>query len=47
MRAASAHDDGVRLRVVVLWRAKLRISQALALSETDLDRARERPGVDA
>ncbi len=42
MRAAGGHDDGVRLRgvIVVLWRAGLRISEALALSETDLDRAR-------
>jgi site-specific recombinase XerD len=42
MRAAGGHDDGVRLRgvIVVLWRAGLRISEALALSETDLDRGR-------
>lgn len=42
MRAAGDTPDGVRLRavVVVLWRAGLRISEALALSETDLDRDR-------
>ncbi|MGO9976286.1 MAG: tyrosine-type recombinase/integrase [Solirubrobacteraceae bacterium] len=42
MRAAGADADGVRLRgvIVVLWRAGLRISEALTLSETDLDRAR-------
>ncbi len=42
MRAAGADAAGVRLRavIVVLWRAGLRISEALALSETDLDRAR-------
>ncbi len=42
MRAAGDQADGVRLRglIVVLWRAGLRISEALALSETDLDRAR-------
>jgi integrase len=39
MRAAGNGPDGVRLRgvIVVLWRAGLRISEALALSETDLD----------
>jgi hypothetical protein len=39
MRAAGDTLDGVRLRavIVVLWRAGLRISEALALSETDLD----------
>ena len=39
MRAAGDDPDGVRLRglIVVLWRAGLRISEALALSETDLD----------
>jgi integrase len=42
MRAAGERPDGVRLRgvVVVLWRAGLRISEALALAETDLDRDR-------
>ena len=42
MRAAGDHTDGVRLRglIVVLWRAGLRISEALALAESDLDRAR-------
>jgi site-specific recombinase XerC len=39
MRAAGAGPDGVRLRalIVVLWRAGLRIGEALALAETDLD----------
>jgi integrase len=39
MRAAGDDRDGLRLRglIVVLWRAGLRISEALALSETDLD----------
>jgi hypothetical protein len=34
--------DGLRLRgaIVMLWRAGLRISEALALAESDLDRAR-------
>jgi site-specific recombinase XerD len=42
MRAAGEHADGIRLRglVVVLWRAGLRISEALALSESDLDQTR-------
>ena len=42
MRAAGERPDGVRLRgvIVVLWRAGLRISEALALNETDLDRDR-------
>jgi site-specific recombinase XerD len=39
MRAAGDNADGVRLRalIVVLWRAGLRISEALALTESDLD----------
>jgi integrase len=39
MRTAGDTADGLRLRglIVVLWRAGLRISEALALSETDLD----------
>ncbi|MGZ6563966.1 MAG: tyrosine-type recombinase/integrase [Solirubrobacteraceae bacterium] len=39
MLAAGASPDGLRLRgiIVVLWRAGLRISEALALTETDLD----------
>jgi site-specific recombinase XerD len=39
MRAAGDSADGVRLRgvIVVLWRAGLRISEALALNESDLD----------
>jgi integrase len=42
MRAAGDDPDGVRLRglIVVLWRAGLRISEALALAESDLDRVR-------
>jgi site-specific recombinase XerD len=42
MRAAGDGHDGVRLRavIVVLWRAGLRISEALALRESDLDRHR-------
>ncbi len=42
MRAAGDGPDGVRLRgvIVVLWSAGLRISEALALNETDLDRDR-------
>jgi integrase len=40
MRAAGDDREGVRLRglVVVLWRAGLRISEALALAGSDLDR---------
>jgi len=39
MRATGDGPDAVRLRgvIVVLWRAGLRISEALALNETDLD----------
>ncbi len=47
MRAAGARPDGVRLRalIVVLWPAGLRIGEALALAETDLDARRGRwPG---
>lgn len=42
MRATGNDAEGVRLRglVVVLWRAGLRISEALALAESDLDRDR-------
>jgi site-specific recombinase XerD len=42
MRAAGDGPDGIRLRgvITVLWRAGLRISEALALAETDLDRRR-------
>jgi site-specific recombinase XerD len=38
MRAAGETPDGLRLRglIVVLWRAGLRISEALALTESDL-----------
>ncbi len=39
MRTAGDDADGIRLRglIVVLWRAGLRISEALALAESDLD----------
>jgi integrase len=39
MRAAGEGLEGVRLRgiIVMLWRAGLRISEALALNETGLD----------
>jgi len=42
MRAAGDSPEGVRLRgiIVVLWRAGLRISEGLALNETDLDPGR-------
>ena len=42
MRTISDRADGQRLRalIVVLWRAGLRISEALALQESDLDRSR-------
>ena len=42
MHAAGRSAEGVRLRgvIVVLWRAGLRISEALSLNETDLDRDR-------
>jgi site-specific recombinase XerD len=42
MHAAGENPDGLRLRgvIVVLWRAGLRISEALALTETDLDPGR-------
>ena len=42
MRAAGDEPDAVRLRgvIVVLWRAGLRVSEALALAESDLDRDR-------
>ena len=44
MRAAGDGAEGVRLRgmIIVLWRAGLRISEALALKETDLDPDRGR-----
>ena len=39
MRAAGDSPEGLRLRgiIIVLWRAGLRVSEALALNETDLD----------
>lgn len=42
MRTAGRTPDGRRLRalIVVLWRAGLRISEALALEESDLDPGR-------
>jgi len=42
MRAAGDRPEGLRLRgmIIVLWRAGLRISEALALAESDLDRTR-------
>lgn len=42
MPPASEDLSGVPLRgvIVVLWRAGLRISEALAPADTDLDRAR-------
>ncbi len=42
MQAAGNDPDGLRLRalIVVLWRAGLRISEALAHVETDLDQTR-------
>jgi integrase len=42
MRVAGDRPDGLRLRgvIVVLRRAGLRISEALALQESDLDRTR-------
>ena len=42
MSATGNGADGARLRalIIVLWRAGLRISEALDLAETDLDRSR-------
>jgi len=42
MRQAGDRTHGLRLRglIVVLWRAGLRISEALALAESDLDQTR-------
>ncbi len=42
MKAAGGSAYGLRLRalIVILWRAGLRISEALALAETDLEPAR-------
>lgn len=42
MRAAGDGPDGARLRtlIVILWRAGLRVGEALDLAETDLDAAR-------
>lgn len=43
MRAVGDRPDGHRLRalIVLLWRPGLRISEALALQESDLDRDRD------
>ena len=42
MRTIADRAEGHRLRalIVLLWRAGLRISEALALKESDLDRTR-------
>ena len=42
MRAAGGGANGARLRslIVILWRAGLRIGEALDLSETELDASR-------
>jgi site-specific recombinase XerD len=42
MRAGGDSPDGARLRalIVILWRAGLRIGEALDLAETDLDESR-------
>jgi integrase len=42
MRAAGSGAGGARLRalIVILWRAGLRIGEALDLAETDLDSGR-------
>ena len=42
MRAAGAgaYGDWLRGVMVVCWRAGLRVGEALALAETDLDRSR-------
>jgi site-specific recombinase XerC len=42
MRAAGAGTHGLRVRalIAVLWRAGLRISEALALTESDVERRR-------
>jgi site-specific recombinase XerD len=42
MRQAGSSPDGARLRalIVILWRAGLRIGEALDLGETDLDASR-------
>jgi integrase len=42
MHAAGDGAEGLRLRgvIVMLWRSGLRISEALALAESDLDRSR-------
>ena len=42
MAAAGDSPEGIRLRgvIVVLWRAGLRITEALSLAETDLEQDR-------
>jgi integrase len=44
MRSAGDDSEAIRLRglIFVLWRAGLRISEALALAESDLDSGRAR-----
>ena len=44
MRTAGDNPDGRRLRalIIILWRAGLRISEALALQESDLDQVEAR-----
>ena len=42
--ADDRHGWRVRAMIVVLWRAGLRIQEALALAEHDLDQARIDPG---
>ncbi len=44
MRCAGEQASGLRARalIVLLWRVGLRISEALALAETDLDAVRGR-----
>ncbi|MBA3261456.1 MAG: hypothetical protein H0T69_03055 [Thermoleophilaceae bacterium] len=45
MRQAGESDHGLRLQalIVVLWRAELRIGEAMALTEPDLDPSRGSP----
>jgi site-specific recombinase XerD len=47
MHPAGENPEGVRLRgvIVVLWRARLRISEALALAESDLRQLAHATGV--
>jgi site-specific recombinase XerD len=47
LRVAGDGPDGARLRalIMILWRAGLRIGEALAFAETDLDRSRANLGI--